>query len=293
MKVLQRGDRIRSRVNEARADGLRVGFVPTMGALHRGHMELVRSGREECDRLAVSIFVNPDQFDREEAVESYPRSHERDRTQLSEAGVDWLFLPSRDEVYPPGDSTEVVVRNRLTRILEADHREHFFDGVTGVMTRFLHMIPADRVYFGEKDLQQLLVMRQMLRDLRMPHVLRPVPVVRDRDGVAFSSRNRKLDESSRGRMGTFFSTFVRLKERSPDSLDAIRSDLRKVAEDQSIDLEYVELVTVPDLTPTEPSDPKAVLVVAGTVGSVRFKDNLPLHAPSVGALLEAGATLEP
>lgn len=256
-----------------------------MGSLHEGHMALVHQSLEENDRTAVSIFVNPKQFEDPEAARQYPEQYEQDEAKLVQTGVDWLYRPEVDDVYPDGDATHVVVRNRLTEVLEAQHREQFFDGVTRVLAKLMNTIPADRLYMGEKDLQQLLVVRRLVRDLRMGTTVRPVPVVRDDQGIARSSRNQALSQKSRGRLAHFSQHLLKYRDNPPDSQETFQEQVTEAARRLKIDLDYASIVSVPELESTPPDTPSATIVVAGHLDGVRVKDNVPLHSDSVEALL--------
>jgi pantoate--beta-alanine ligase len=173
-----------------------LGMVPTMGALHEGHLALVRRARAECEAVAVSIFVNPTQFGPNEDLSRYPRPLDRDLELLRSEGVDFVFLPSVEEIYPPGSQT-VVVPGELARRLEGRTRPGHFRGVATVVTKLLSIVGADRAYFGEKDGQQLRVVQALVRDLCLPVTIVPVPTVREADGLAFSSRNVYLSPEER------------------------------------------------------------------------------------------------
>ena len=179
---------LRKHTSRWRKDDERIGLVPTMGALHQGHMALVRAGRDECDRVVASIFVNPKQFAPTEDLGSYPRREAADLEMLETAGVDLVFMPAVDEIYPPGFATLVRV-NGLTEGLCGAHRAGHFDGVTTVVTKLLIQALPDIAYFGEKDYQQLIVVRRLARDLDIPVHIAGVPTVREPDGLALSSRN--------------------------------------------------------------------------------------------------------
>ncbi len=177
-------------------DGATLGLVPTMGFLHDGHMALVERARRDCDRVAVSIFVNPTQFGPGEDFDSYPRDTDRDLEVLRRAGVDAVFLPEAGEVYPEGAET-VVEPARLSRILIGRLRPGHFAGVATIVTKLFNIVQPDAAYFGQKDYQQLCVIRRMVRDLDMPVRVEGVPIVREKDGLAMSSRNVRLTEEQR------------------------------------------------------------------------------------------------
>jgi len=196
MRLCRTRDDMRTAVRGFRAEGSFVGLVPTMGFLHQGHMELVRRARAGCERVVVSIFVNPTQFGPNEDLATYPRDTERDLTMLSQAGVDAVFLPEVDEIYRPGAETEVEV-TQLSRILMGKLRPGHFRGVTTVVTKLFNIVRPDRAYFGEKDYQQLQIIRRMVEDLDFAIEIAAVPTVRERDGLAMSSRNARLTPADR------------------------------------------------------------------------------------------------
>ncbi len=176
--------------------GTRLGFVPTMGFLHAGHLSLVAQARAACDCVAVSIFVNPTQFGPHEDLSRYPRDEARDLALLEEAGVDWVFIPTVEEIYPPGFQTYVDVRE-VTTVLEGAARPGHFAGVATVVAKLFHLVQPDVAYFGQKDAQQVVVIRRMVRDLAFPLAVAVGPTVREPDGLALSSRNVYLDPAER------------------------------------------------------------------------------------------------
>ena len=183
-------------VNRLRQTGRRVGLVPTMGALHEGHLSLVRAARRECDDVVATIFVNPTQFGPEEDFERYPRTWDADLRSLQEQGTTMVFAPSAASMYPPG-STTCVQPPAVAATLEGEHRPNHFRGVATVVLKLFQILPADLAFFGEKDFQQCLVIRDMVRDLNVPLGLRFCPIVREPDGLALSSRNKYLSAEQR------------------------------------------------------------------------------------------------
>ena len=190
---------MRAYVSAARRDGRSVGLVPTMGAFHAGHHSLMRAARERCDEVVVWLFVNPTQFEESRDLAAYPRDEARDAAAAAELGVDVLFAPDVDEVYPPGFATTVHVAG-LSDVLEGAVRGvSHFTGVCTVVTKMLNMVTPDLAFFGQKDAQQVAVLRRMVRDLDMPVELVVMPTVREPDGLALSSRNARLDAAERAR----------------------------------------------------------------------------------------------
>jgi len=196
LQLARSAGEIRQAVREARAKGVTIGFVPTMGALHEGHLTLARRARE-TGYVVMSIFVNPTQFSPGEDYGAYPRDMEADLARAEREGVDLVFAPEVEEMYPPGDSTFVEVTGSLTKGLCAPFRPGHFRGVTTIVAKLLNIVQPDRAYFGEKDFQQLQVVKRMVRDLRVPVEIVGVPTVREADGLAMSSRNAYLSPRER------------------------------------------------------------------------------------------------
>jgi pantoate--beta-alanine ligase len=244
-------------VRAARLDG-RVGLVPTMGAFHEGHLSLFRAARAECDAVAVSLFVNPAQFGADDDLLRYPRDEARDVELAEAAGVDVVFAPSADELYPDGFGTWVDVEDTGA---EGAARPGHFRGVATICLKLFNIVGPDVAYFGQKDAQQAVVLRRLVRDLNVPVELRILPTVRDEDGLALSSRNAYLtDEERRQALGL------------PRALEAARSSSDPVGTARAalngLDPEYVELVDLGDAQ---------VLAAAVHVGSTRLIDNVPLE----------------
>jgi pantoate--beta-alanine ligase len=270
---------LRAAVAAARRRGASVGLVPTMGALHDGHMALVRAARSECDRVVASIFVNPKQFAPTEDLGSYPRREAADLEMLEWAGVDLVFIPAVQEMYPPGFATLVRV-NGLTEGLCGAHRAGHFDGVTTVVTKLLIQALPDVAYFGEKDYQQLTVVRRLVRDLDIPVRISGVATVREADGLALSSRNLYLSTEER-----------RIAPNLARVLRGIAAELgqqpaavaRKLAwgtaelERAGLEVEYLEVRDAETLAPVpaEVTSPSRVFA-AVRLGRTRLIDNLPI-----------------
>jgi pantoate--beta-alanine ligase len=255
-----------------------VGLVPTMGAFHEGHLSLIRAARAENETVVVSLFVNPAQFGPSEDFGAYPRDEQRDADLAEAEGVDLLFIPAVEEVYPQGFDTTVEVGG-LTDTLEGDPahrgREHF-RGVTTVVTKLFNMAGPDRAYFGQKDAQQALVIRRLVRDLDIPVEIRVCPTVREESGLAMSSRNAYLSDEERERAAALSRALraaedtVRMGERdSAKVLAAARAELDAV----QIEPEYLELRSAEDLSPVERVNGSTLLAVAARVGRARLIDN--------------------
>lgn len=288
MKVVADIHRLRTWCERYRTAGLSVGFVPTMGGLHEGHLSLIRSARRECDRVVVSIYVNPTQFGPNEDIDAYPRTPREDEDACAREGVDLLFPASTGEVYPDGFETWVEVEN-MTRPLCGASRPHHFRGVTTVVTQLFHLVQPHLAYFGQKDYQQAQVIRRMTRDLHFPTEIRVCPTVRERDGLALSTRNFYLSAGERqvalrlcAALGAG-ETLIREGERDVGRLLArMTEELRPGAE---LRLDYLEvrdatsLDELPAGTKLTP-ERQVVIAVAAYVGKARLIDNVLVTAPA-------------
>jgi pantoate--beta-alanine ligase len=255
-----------------------VGLVPTMGAFHEGHLSLMRAARSDCATVVVSLFVNPAQFGPGEDLAAYPRDERRDAALAAEEGVDLLFAPPPEEVYPPGFDTTVEVAG-LTDVLCGDParrgREHF-RGVTTVVTKLFNMVGPDVAYFGQKDAQQAIVIRRLVRDLDMPVRIEVRPTVREPDGLAMSSRNAYLDAAERER-ALALSRALRAAdaEVAAGRRDAasVLAAARRELDASGVEPEYLELRSADDLSPAERVNGRTLLAVAARVGRARLIDN--------------------
>jgi len=271
---------MRAQVARARRDGLLVGLVPTMGYLHEGHLSLVRAARERCGLVVVSIFVNPTQFGPGEDFEAYPRDLERDSALAEAAGADILFNPSAAEMYPDGYATYVTVEG-LTAILCGRSRPTHFRGVTTVVAKLFHIVEPDLAFFGEKDHQQLLVIKRMVTDLNLKVTVVGVPTVREPDGLAMSSRNVYLNGAERAAAVVLSRSLAAAREaheageRDPAVLTAL---VRGMIEAEPLaELDYAEIYSWPDLAETRYLDGPALLAVAVRFGKTRLIDNTVLR----------------
>jgi len=274
--------RVLRRPDEARAvlAGRGVGFVPTMGYLHRGHLELIRRARAENPEVAVSIFVNPLQFGPSEDYERYPRDEERDLALLEAEGVDFAFLPTKEELYPPGFSTFVEVTGPLVERWEGAHRPGHFRGVTTVLAKLFNLVRPRRAYFGEKDFQQLAVVRRMVADLGLPLEIVGVPTVREPDGLALSSRNVYLTSEHRRQAAKLYQALTRAREvaKAGGSVAEAEEAARAViATIPDFSLDYLAIVDPETLEPLASWVPGARAIVAGRFPEVRLIDNLEVY----------------
>jgi pantoate--beta-alanine ligase len=258
-----------------------IGLVPTMGALHAGHLSLVRHARATCDEVVVSLFVNPSQFNDAGDLAAYPRDEGRDAAAAADAGADVLFAPPESEVYPPGYATTVHV-DRLTKPLEGVERGvGHFDAVTTVVTKLLNMVGPDVAFFGQKDAQQAIVVRKLVRDLDLPVRIEVRPTVREPDGLALSSRNVHLRGDDRERALALHDA-LRAAEASLAAGERDAASLRAAALDamhaRGVEPEYLELVRTDDLQPVTRVEGDALLAVAARVGGTRLIDNTILRS---------------
>ena len=282
VKVVRAKDELRAELAAARRDGRSIGLVPTMGYLHGGHLSLLRAARAECDFVVMSLFVNPAQFAPGEDLDRYPRDEERDAELAAEAGVDLIYAPPVEAVYPEGFSTAVEVGG-LTEVLCGDPArrgaEHF-RGVTTVVAKLFNMVQPDVAYFGQKDAQQVAVIRRMVGDLDIPVRIEALPIVREADGLALSSRNAYLSEADRER-ATALSRALRTVERvaREESLAAAIAAGRQELEAAGIEPEYLEARDPESLEPAAELSGRPVLVaLAARVGGTRLIDNVLLPA---------------
>lgn len=277
--VLRTKAELRAAVKAAKQAGETVGLVPTMGYLHEGHLSLIGAARAECDLVVMSLFVNPTQFGPGEDLDRYPRDEERDLRLAAEAGADLVFAPAVEEVYASGASTAVEVAGPLTGVLDGDPErrgpEHF-RGVTTVVAKLFNLADPDVAYFGQKDAQQAVVIRRMVRDLDFPVRIRVMPTVREPDGLAMSSRNAYLQPADRER-ATALSRALAAAERGAraGSLDAGLAAARAELAAAAIEPEYLEARDSETLEPVEELGDRPVLVaVAARVGAARLIDNV-------------------
>ncbi|MEA2159184.1 MAG: pantoate--beta-alanine ligase [Solirubrobacteraceae bacterium] len=283
MRTVRTVAELRAALLAPRRSGLRIGLVPTMGAFHEGHLSLIRQARADCDTVVVSLFVNPAQFDQRGDLDAYPRDEDRDAMQAAELGVDLLFAPPAEAVYPPGFSTTVSVAG-LTETLEGEHRGRgHFDGVTTVVTKLFNMAAPDVAYFGQKDAQQALVIKRLVEDLNMPVRVEVCPTVREPDGLAMSSRNVHLSAQERSRAAALRRALLaaeRAAAAGEDDPGAVRAQALAALSSADIKPEYLELVSASSLEPVQRIEGELLAVVAARVGETRLIDNHPFTASS-------------
>jgi len=267
---------LRARVAARRSAGP-LGLVPTMGALHEGHASLIRQARAECAAVVVTIFVNPIQFDRPEDLERYPRSLDVDARLCESLGVDFIFAPSVAEMYPVPLECKVDV-GRVADHLCGRFRPGHFGGVATVVLKLFEIVQADRSYFGEKDAQQLAVIRRLVSDFNVPTTIVGVPTVREPDGLALSSRNQRLDASERQIAPALYHALLQVKQAIESGVTNV-SDLKRLAADRipsdpRLRLEYLEVVEPVNFQPVEHVTGAVVVAGALWVGTTRLIDNI-------------------
>jgi pantoate--beta-alanine ligase len=276
MKVVRTVAELREALAPARRKTLQIGLVPTMGALHEGHLSLIKHAREHCDVVVVSLFVNPAQFNEHSDLERYPRDEHRDRELATDAGADVLFAPSVEEVYPGGFATSVEVLGVSER-LEGESRgvEHF-RGVATVVAKLLGMTLPDVAYFGQKDAQQVVVIRRLVADLNLPVAIEALPTVRETDGLAMSSRNALLAPGERERalaLAGALEAAANLAANGERSAQVLLAAGHEVLDAEELQLEYLALVDPDTLEAVEDLERPALLLVAARIGQVRLIDN--------------------
>ena len=269
-------DDLRRLVAAARASGKRIGCVPTMGALHQGHMSLVERARELSDFVVVTIFVNPTQFAPQEDLAQYPRPLEADLSACRSAGVDAVFLPGADALYPPGFSTWVTV-DELSERWEGASRPTHFRGVTTIVLKLLNIVQPDVACFGQKDFQQQAVLRRMVRDLDVPVEIVTCPTIREPDGLALSSRNAYLSADERKAATVLSRCLQRADEQlsSPNAnIAAVSAELKTMLDAEPLVApDYIAIVDPETLAPISESQPRMAILLAARVGQTRLIDN--------------------
>ncbi len=279
MQILEQVKPLRVQVSEWKKLGYSIGFVPTMGNLHNGHLSLVKMAQQKCDKVVVSIFVNPMQFGPNEDFATYPRTFESDQKKLADMQVDAVFYPSVDEIYPKGiNQTSVHVPTDLTGLLEGATRPGHFDGVTTVVCKLFNMVQPDKAIFGQKDYQQLVVIKAMVDDLALPIDIISAPIGRDIDGLALSSRNQYLSAEQR-------KIAPKLQTLLQDIATAIQSgnnafiDLCNTASQSLLaegfdQVDYIQVCDADTLLPVKSFDKNLVILGVARLGNTRLLDNI-------------------
>jgi pantoate--beta-alanine ligase len=266
-----------NQLQQARRKGMKVALVPTMGFLHEGHLSLVRAANMENDLVVVSIFVNPTQFGPGEDYDTYPRDLENDVIKLQETGIEYIFAPDVEELYPEGYSTFVEVEG-ITDKLCGHFRPGHFRGVTTIVSKLFNIIKPDRAYFGEKDYQQLIVIKKMVRDLNMPVQIKGLPIIREEDGLAMSSRNRYLNSEERKAATVLYKALQNAKkmvyngERDADQIK--KEMLSFINKEPLVSIDYVSVVDPETLEDLDKIKDSVLLALAVYIGDTRLIDNV-------------------
>ncbi len=281
MKICNTIEEMRGSCRAARSGGRRLGFVPTMGALHEGHLSLVRAAKASCGVVAASIFVNPTQFGPNEDLAKYPRSFERDCQLLEQEGVELVFAPSVDEMYPGGAVTWVTVEG-LSDKLDGRSRPGHFRGVSTVVAKLFHIVEPDTAFFGQKDAAQVAIIRRMVSDLNVPVEIVACPIVRESDGLAMSSRNGYLDSLQRKEALVLHRSLMKVKKSwesgERDAAKLVAEGREEIGGEKSVKLDYFEIVDPDSLNPVENLGGGGLVAVAAFVGATRLIDNVVLPA---------------
>ena len=272
---------LREYLKEGRKQGKTIGFVPTMGFLHEGHLSLIRRAKSENDIVVVSDFVNPTQFAPDEDFDSYPRNIEMDEKLATSAGADVIFHPSVEEMYPAGSSTFVEVEGSITKVLCGASRPSHFRGVTTVVAMLFNIVQPDKAYFGQKDAQQAAVLIKMVRDLQMDLQIVVCPIIRETDGLAMSSRNSYLSDEERKQALVLNQSLLKAKNSFEngefDVQELIEIIRGKINEMPLADIDYVSIYDFPSLGEIKKIENKALAAVAVRFGKTRLIDNIVLE----------------
>lgn len=277
MLIIKSVDEMKRHMKDIKKQGRSIGFVPTMGYLHEGHMSLIKRARGENEVVVVSVFVNPTQFGPNEDYERYPRDEERDKKMCEEAGCDILFMPNKDDMYRENYSTYVEVHG-LTEGLCGAKRPGHFRGVATIVTKLFNIVKPDRAYFGQKDAQQLAVIKRMVKDLDFDIEIVGCEIVRDVDGLALSSRNTYLSEEERKQAPILYKSLLKAKEEiekgeraSEKLIDLIKTTILEMPDAQ---IDYIEIVNNETLKPIEKVEGEVLIALAVKFGKTRLIDNM-------------------
>tara|TARA_B100000900_G_scaffold338490_1_gene300706 strand:+ start:195 stop:1043 length:849 start_codon:yes stop_codon:yes gene_type:complete len=281
MQVHKNVKSLKENISALKEKNLTIGFVPTMGALHEGHLSLIKCAKEKSDFVVVSIFVNPTQFNNSEDLENYPITLHEDIKLLEDEQCDILFCPEISEIYPKGNITKKYPLNGLDKTLEGEKRPGHFDGVCTVVHHLFDIVTPDKALFGEKDFQQLAIIKHLVKKLALEIDIVSCPTVRDSDGLAKSSRNKLLSASEREKASLIYESMKKAKCLFPEKeiLDIKRMVKNEIDRCKEMTLDYVEIVNPENLKPLEKINAleKAHILIAAYLGNVRLIDNMPLN----------------
>ncbi len=277
MKIISDGHNLQQISTELSRTGKKIGFIPTLGALHEGHLTLVRESKAKNDITIVSIFVNPAQFAPNEDLSKYPRPFENDKKLLDNERVDYLFYPDAAAIYPPNFQTYVTI-NKLQNILDGKSRPEHFSGMATIVLKLFNLILPTNAYFGQKDFQQSVVIKQMVKDLNLPIKINVVPTLRDHDGLALSSRNIFLSSQERSLALNLYQSLLLGKKlilAGNKNVQMIKSEMNKfLQKNKLIHLDYIEICNPDNLDTVKVIPKKAVILIAAKVGKTRLIDNI-------------------
>ncbi len=280
MQIFSEIEPMRAFLGKFKGDAGTIGFVPTMGALHRGHLSLIKASQSENSITVCSIYVNPTQFNNADDLAKYPRTIDQDIAVLEEANCDVLFCPGNEVMYESGNQIRFDFGS-LDTMLEGRFRPGHFSGVALVVSKLFHIVDPDKAYFGQKDFQQFKIIEKLVQDLKFDLSLRCIPIEREPDGLAMSSRNARLNSDQRKKATIFYESLKQAEQMLRNGMpwSAIQSEIKATCESiDEIRLEYFELADTSNLNSLERVSHKAILLVAGYVGEVRLIDNLLLEA---------------
>lgn len=286
MRIITEIEDLRRMVRDARQSEKSIGFIPTMGFLHEGHLALIEKARLENDMVVTSVFVNPTQFGPNEDFDAYPRNPEKDQSLMAGAGVDAAFFPAVETLYPEGFETYVEVGASLTQGLCGASRPGHFRGVATIVTKLLNIIQPDRAYFGQKDAQQVAVIRKVVKDLNIPVEIVPCPIVREADGLAMSSRNTYLNQQERQDALVLSQSLMAAQKAVTDGI-RMASEIEKLMLTMfeavsSANVEYIAIVDALTFNPIEVLKGQVLVAVAVRIGKVRLIDNCIMEVPYAG-----------
>jgi pantoate--beta-alanine ligase len=276
MEIISQTGRMQKKAREIKRAGKSIGLVPTMGYFHEGHLSLMRAAREETDYVAVSLFVNPSQFGPTEDLDRYPRDLDRDKMLAERLGVDVIFWPTIDDMYPHGFLTKVRVEGLSNKLCGASRPGHF-EGVTTVVSKLFHILVPDYAYFGQKDAQQAIIIKKMTEDLNFGTHIRVLPIVRENDGLAMSSRNVYLSDKERKAALCLYKAIKETEaifEEGERSAEHLLAHAGSIIESEPLAaMEYIKICHIEDLSPVEKIYDKALLAIAVKIGKTRLIDN--------------------
>ena len=279
-EIFRKNDQLKFRIDELRKSGHSVGFVPTLGALHEGHMSLIAKALKETDIVVCSIFVNPSQFNEAQDFKNYPRTIEKDIRLLEKNGCHIVYIPSVKSVYPSNYKAPGILLNGLDEVMEGANRPGHFKGVIEVVYRLFELVNPDKAFFGEKDFQQLTIIRHMVRSKKLPVDIIGCPIIREKDGLAMSSRNRLLTRVNRKKAPILFKALRRAKlNRKKLTPFALKKDISHFLSKEGVDLEYFEIADEEKLHPVKRwfKRKNARAFVTARFGKIRLIDNMRIH----------------